>query len=107
MPAKYGHLVFYESAALEAHDVASEHLLARNFRRVLRRQRLFGAAGFGLGRDGRERLSDAHTVCIAVRKEPPERAVAELLVGGNFLREPQRFTLCRKEAACVVLLGRV
>lgn len=79
MPTKYGHLDFYASAALEAHDVASEYLLARNFRRVLRRQRLFGVAGFGLGRDGRKRFSDAHTVCIAVRKEPPERAVAELL----------------------------
>lgn len=106
MPEKYGHLVFYALAVLEAHDVASEHLLARNFRRVLRRQRLFWVAGFGLGRDGRKRFSDAHTVCIAVRKEPPERAVAELLAGRNFLRKAQRLALSRKEAVCVVLLGR-
>ena len=105
MPAKYGHLVFYASAALQAHDVASEYLLARNFRCVLRRQRLFGVVGFGLGRDGRKRLSDAHALRVMFRKEPPERAVAELLVGGNFLREPQRFTLCQKKAACVVLLA--
>lgn len=107
MPAKYGHLVFYASAALEAHDVASEYLLARSFRRVLRCQRLFGVVGFGLGRDGRKRFSDARAVRVVFRKAPPERAVAELLAGRNFLRKVQRLALSRKEAACVVLLGRV
>ena len=62
--------------------------------------------GFGLGRDGRKRFSNARAVRVMFRKEPPERAVAELLVGGNFLREPQRFTLCQKKAARVVLFCR-
>ena len=58
------------------------------------------------GRDGRKRLSDARAVRVMFRKEPPERAVAELLAGRNFLRKAQRLALSRKEAACVVLLGR-
>lgn len=60
----------HASAALEAHDIASEHLPTWNFCRVLRRQRLFWGSGFW----ARTRWQEAFFQCSRRARHVPKRA---------------------------------
>lgn len=92
--------------SFKGYPAGSQHLRARDGRRVRRGEGLLWIDGFHVLRNGRKGLAKACAVRVRAGEAPLKLAAAEFLARRNRLRRAQRFGRAGKPAARVVLFRR-